>query len=79
MVKAFYSFFEKNGIPKNAKFLIGVSGGLDSMVVLDLTIRCELNTAVAHINYQLRKEESDNDAKRVRKFCEKAKNTILFK
>ena len=43
------------------------------MVVLDLTIRCELNTAVAHINYQLRKEESDNDAKRVRKFCEKQK------
>jgi len=73
MLNAFKNFFEVNKISKNARFLIGVSGGLDSMVILDLAIKCGLNTAVAHVNYQLRKEESDNDAERVRKFCEKQK------
>ena len=73
MLNAFKNFFEANKISKNARFLIGVSGGLDSMVVLDLAIKFGLNTAVAHVNYQLRKEESDNDAERVRKFCEKQK------
>jgi len=73
MLNEFKNFFEVNKISKNARFLIGVSGGLDSMVILDLAIKCGLNTAVAHVNYQLRKEESDNDAERVRKFCEKQK------
>ena len=73
MLNEFKNFFEVNKISKNARFLIGVSGGLDSMVVLDLAIKCGLNPAVAHVNYQLRKEESDNDAERVRKFCEKQK------
>ena len=65
MLNEFKNFFEVNKISKNARFLIGVSGGLDSMVVLDLAIKCGLNPAVAHVNYQLRKEESDNDAERV--------------
>ena len=73
MLNEFKNFFEVNKISKNARFLIGVSGGLDSMVILDLAIKCGLNSAVAHVNYQLRKEESDNDAERVIKFCEKQK------
>jgi len=73
MLNEFKNFFEVNKISKNARFLVGVSGGLDSMVILDLALKCGLNCAVAHVNYQLRKEESDNDAERVRKFCEKQK------
>nr|MBX2821492.1 tRNA lysidine(34) synthetase TilS [Rhodothermaceae bacterium] len=41
--------------------LVGVSGGLDSMVLLNLLrdLACEVH--IAHVNYQLRGEESDGD------------------
>lgn len=43
------------------RVLLAVSGGLDSMVMLDLFHRSEFNIAVAHCNFGLRGKESDGD------------------
>lgn len=45
----------------NKKILVAVSGGLDSIVLLDLFIHAGCEVGVAHANFQLRGEESDKD------------------
>lgn len=52
-------------------FLLAVSGGLDSMVMLDLFRRLNQRFVVAHVNFQLRGIESGNDEHFVRSYCEK--------
>lgn len=57
--------------------LVGVSGGLDSMVLLEVLFRLarqhELKLAVAHFNHQLRGESSDADEALVRRTARKLK------
>lgn len=48
------------------KFLIAISGGVDSVVLAYLCQRENLDFAFAHCNYQLRGEDSDQDEKFVR-------------
>ena len=43
------------------RFLIALSGGLDSVVLLDLCCRSRLSVSVAHCNFQLRGDASDGD------------------
>lgn len=45
----------------NKKILVAVSGGLDSIVLLDLFVHAGCEVGVAHANFQLRGEESDKD------------------
>ena len=45
LLENFKIFFEKNRIPIDSKFLIGVSGGLDSMTTLSLMIESKLEEA----------------------------------
>lgn len=54
---------------QKAKILIAVSGGLDSMVLLDLLLKLNLDVAVAHCNFQLRGDESDEDEAFVKSYC----------
>ncbi|MBW8361959.1 MAG: tRNA lysidine(34) synthetase TilS [Kaistella sp.] len=58
------------------KFLLAVSGGADSMVLLHLFQTAGLNFQVAHVNYKLRAEDSNLDQKTVEDFCKK--NHIPF-
>lgn len=55
--------------------LLGVSGGSDSLCLLDLMVRCstkdELSLIVAHVNYGLRGSDADADEDLVRTFCAK--------
>ncbi len=46
---------------KEDKILLTVSGGVDSMVMLDLFVKGGYNVGVAHCNFQLRDKESDED------------------
>lgn len=66
-------------IPDNSSVVIATSGGPDSMVLLTLlsTVKKEKNLKLvcAHVNHKLRKE-SDEEAKMVKKYCEK--NNIIF-
>ena len=55
--KIFLVFLHENKIPSNETFLMGVSGGVDSMSLLHLSQTCGLNVIAAHVNYQLRKNE----------------------
>ena len=52
-------------------FLVAVSGGLDSMVLLDLVRRMGLKTVVAHCNFQLRGKDSEEDMALVEEFCKR--------
>ncbi|PIF02646.1 MAG: tRNA lysidine(34) synthetase TilS, partial [Draconibacterium sp.] len=49
--------------------LIAVSGGLDSMVLLDLCRQLYNPIAVAHCNFQLRGDDADADEKLVQEIC----------
>jgi tRNA(Ile)-lysidine synthase len=51
------------------KLLLAVSGGVDSMVALDIMYRLGFNIAVAHVNYKMRGDESDLDQELVRSVC----------
>lgn len=74
--KSFHSFFLRNNIPTDAKFLIAVSGGVDSMTCLALALKLNLKIAVAHVNFQLRAQEGDAETQLVTQFCKKNKIPI---
>lgn len=59
-------------IEKNRRYIVAVSGGMDSMVLLHL-LREEIsseNLIVAHFNHNTRGADSDADAAFVRSYCE---------
>lgn len=49
--------------------VVAVSGGMDSMVLLDLLSSTSLSLSVAHANFQLRADEADADETFVQNFC----------
>lgn len=55
---------------KDKKLLLAVSGGIDSMVLLDLFYKLRFDICVAHCNFQLRGKESDGDELLVRETCQ---------
>ncbi|MFZ8835763.1 MAG: tRNA lysidine(34) synthetase TilS [Flavobacteriales bacterium] len=63
-------WIRKHGIPSSATFIIGVSAGVDSMVLAETCHRAGLNVEIAHVNYGLRGEESDLDEVLVKAWCE---------
>lgn len=69
--KKYLDFLKNNSISSESKFLLGVSGGMDSMVCLEIARKFLKNISVAHVNYKLRGKESDRDEKIVEKYCKK--------
>lgn len=65
-----------NDIDTKKKYLLAVSGGIDSMVMCDVFLQNKITFGVAHCNFQLRGEESDGDENLVKEWCEK--NNISF-
>lgn len=55
---------------RDKKLLLAVSGGVDSMVLLDLFYKLRFDICVAHCNFQLRGTESDGDEMLVRETCQ---------
>ena len=55
---------------KDKKLLLAVSGGIDSMVLLDLFYKLRFDICVVHCNFQLRGNESDADEMLVRETCQ---------
>lgn len=67
LVSAFEKKFE---IPENSKIILAVSGGVDSVVMLDamfqLTIQYKYDLVICHYNHKLRDLSSDRDEKFVK-------------
>ena len=57
------------GFPAAESVLIAVSGGVDSMVLLNLSQRAGLKPTAAHANFKLRHEESEADEAFVKTSC----------
>lgn len=71
MFAKFLSYInQKNLLKKESSILLAVSGGIDSMVMVDLFRQAEWPIGVAHINHHLRGAESDGDAAFLSGFCD---------
>lgn len=55
---------------KKKKWAIGVSGGADSMALLDMCRRDNVDIVVCHVNYKKR-DTADRDMRGVRLYCQK--------
>jgi len=63
MLQRFLEYIEANSIcTRDEKILVAVSGGIDSVVLLNLFQEAGFDTALAHCNFHLRGSESDEDA-----------------
>ncbi|MFW5760717.1 MAG: tRNA lysidine(34) synthetase TilS [Cyclobacteriaceae bacterium] len=72
MLKALQQFNKKHALfnADTDKLLLAVSGGVDSMVMLHLLQQLNTRIAVAHCNFQLRGNESDDDEQMVNDYCQ---------
>lgn len=74
MLNEFLTFINKqNLIQPSQKVLLAVSGGMDSVVMCDLFSKAKIDFAIAHCNFGLRGEESNEDEMFVKKLSIKYK------
>lgn len=74
MLSKFQNFIKlENILNTNEKVLLGVSGGMDSMVMVDLFSKAGFNFGIAHCNFGLRGKESDEDSSFVKSLAAKYK------
>ncbi|MBT7624134.1 MAG: tRNA lysidine(34) synthetase TilS [Flavobacteriaceae bacterium] len=76
-----YNLFSKHikkefSFLKESKLLVCVSGGVDSMVLINLLNRLKYNVSIAHCNFNLRDNESDIDEDFVKNYA--ITNSIPF-
>lgn len=70
MQDRFINFIRENNLTTpDDSILLGVSGGIDSMVMLHLFLKSGFKIAVAHCNFGLRADESDADEQFVKYYC----------
>jgi len=72
MIQQFINYINGNRLFNKADtILVGVSGGIDSVVLLDLLDKAGFSVAIAHCNFRLRDEESDGDERLVNDLAKK--------
>ena len=70
MLRRVSTYIRKHGLLDNNKpVLVAVSGGADSVALLDVLLRAGYNCIAAHCNFHLRGLESDRDEAFVRNLC----------
>ncbi|MDW8206047.1 MAG: tRNA lysidine(34) synthetase TilS [Cytophagales bacterium] len=68
--KKLLTFITENKLfTPNDKLLIGISGGIDSVTMSEALYRLGYNIGLAHVNYRLRANESDQDEAFVRHYA----------
>jgi len=73
MLQSLQNQLQKVNIQKEETLLLAVSGGVDSMVLLNLFIQLGQKIAIAHVNFSLRNNESDEDEKLVKTIAQENK------
>lgn len=72
MLNRFQSFIaEHRLLPGSEHVVVGISGGVDSMVLLDLLVASGYRVIACHVNYHLRGTDADDDEAFVRSACER--------
>ncbi len=83
MLEKISNFIKTNALfDKNDKILVGVSGGMDSILLITLLQRLNYRFGIAHCNFSLRAEASDKDEKFVQQLATTMNvpfHSILFK
>lgn len=74
MLEEFKNYLQQHSW--QGKIIVGVSGGADSMVLAHLLKKCGIQMVLAHFNYSLRGEESDDDQRLVKKWAQE--NEVEF-
>ncbi len=70
LFEAFKEFVTDEGLDLSGRVLVGLSGGVDSSVLVDLAARVAREVVCLHVNYGLRGAESEADEQFVRDFCQ---------
>lgn len=63
----------------NQPLLIAVSGGMDSVYLVQMLLQLKQNISLAHINYQLRGKDSELDEQFVRTLAQEHKISVFVK
>lgn len=80
MLEKLSKFIDYEGIDLSIdRFVLAVSGGVDSMVLLYLFLQLKAQFSVAHCNYQLRGKDSEMDQDLVQNYCESLGVDFEFK
>ncbi|MFL5883966.1 MAG: ATP-binding protein, partial [Thermoleophilaceae bacterium] len=61
---------ESGLVHEGEPLLVMLSGGADSVCLLDVSVRLGARVTALHVNYRLRGEESDADERFCRELCE---------
>ena len=70
MLRRVSTYIRQRGLlVKNQPVLVAVSGGADSVSLLDVLVRADYRCIAAHCNFHLRGAESDRDEAFVRELC----------
>ena len=70
MLKRVSTYIRQRGLlEKDKPVLVAISGGADSVALLDVLLRAGYTCVAAHCNFHLRGAESDRDAAFVRDLC----------
>jgi len=74
MIEKVRSYIKENRLLKpDDRVIVGLSGGMDSMTLIDVLLSLGYNCMAVHCNFHLRGEESERDAAFVEQWCESAK------
>ncbi len=79
MLHHLLSFYAKHQLDRSGTVVVGVSGGKDSMSLLNCFLETEIPIAVAHMNFSLRGEEAVHDADFVKNWCDERKIPVYIK
>src|ERR1700712_3738730 len=79
LLAKFQELLQNLGITKKDRLLLAVSGGLDSVVLAYLSMMSGLEFAIAHVNFQLRGDESERDEAFVRQLADKYQKPFFVK
>ncbi len=80
MLRRVGKYIEREGLlRKGDRVLVCISGGADSVALLDVLLRAGYDCVAAHCNFHLRGEESMRDERFVRNLCEQLQVRLLVR